>query len=168
MTSAGNTAEWEAQVETIIEKSTEKMKEQTRERDELQSKIFKLTLMLQQEEKIKDTIRERTKQTHDETGHQLKARLDYETDILKRTEELKKLCEDVRGMREKVEVTGQNFDKEVSDATIRNARNEDERKRGCEKESIELAIVQQEKEKLSKEYEVISQELQALQVKQRG
>ena len=67
------------------------MKELTKEKDELQSKIYKMNHTLQQEEKIKDTIRERNKQIQEEINQQLKAKFGCETTIMKQTEELRKL-----------------------------------------------------------------------------
>lgn len=161
---ASHTAGWESQIETLMEKSTEKLKTLTKEKSELQNKVYKLGQVLQQEEKVKDSIRERVRQVQEEINRQLKAKFDNETEILRHTEEMAKLDDDLKKMHEKLQSTDANYSNEVVTASTTNDRNGESRQHDTEKDGAGLAAVQQEREMLTKVHEQLCQEFQALQV----
>jgi len=159
-----NSPEWEAQVEALVAKSTEKMKVLIHEKEELQSKIYKMTHLMQQEEKLKDTLRERIKICQEDTNQQLKDKLDFETGIQKRAEELKKLNEEIAKTRDKVQESEKNYNQEINTTTEKNEKNDSDRKLATAKDMEELENNQREKAELTKNYEMLCQELQHLQV----
>lgn len=165
MDSSSSGQEWESQVNQIVEKSSEKIKALTKEKEEIQSLIYKLHHMLQQEEEEKETIRNKSKEIRADINNQKKNNFELVTNIQKLNDELKKINEEIRKAKENQNRSDENFKREIDQNTTKNKQNEDQRERELEKENEELQMLLKEnfeQENLLVKYTTELNELQVI------
>jgi len=157
-------SEWEAKLEIIVEKSSEKIKNLIMEKEELYNRMHKMNSTFKQDQMIIDTLKDKLQRLQDETVKQLREKSESQLQIDKKKEENAKLAENIKDMEKKLQESAKSYEQEYNAVKVVHEKNEQDRKQALNQDLVELHKQELEKQDLLIQKEMLAQELEELQV----
>lgn len=151
-------------IEAVVAKSRERLKELLEEKGELESRIGALSGELQQEAKKKSAVSERIRGLQQEIAQEAQETLECEAQITAQLNQHTNYQTEITDIRNEIEDISKKYDEEIITINKQYEHNETLRKEDIEEKFKSLKEVEEENDGLREEYEMLSKELQRLEV----
>ena len=154
----------ENRIEAVISNSFKKVKTLTQEKEKAKSRQNEVLEILTEKLKKQTEINERIEDINKETDNIYKEISRIKLKIPEKLNQHKIYSEEALKMEEQIQEANSNYDKNLSYINDKCKRNEEFRKESIKQSLDGIKVIQQENNKLRVHYELITRELQRLEV----